>query len=208
MSGNQHIQDDHDLIRRIRGGDKHAFEILYRTYFFDLCDFTHRYIRLPAVCEELVQDLFLNIWRRKEKLDPKGSCRSYLYKSARNRAFDYLKHLEVQREYLKTHTLEKQSEWEAIKSDMQPQFSDEAIADLELSEAISEAIARLPEQRKMIFLLSREDGLTYREIADVLNISVKTVETQMGRSLATLRKLLSGYLPAFAVLTGSMHSIL
>src|SRR5690554_2201705 len=85
-----HIADEEDLVQRIRKGDQKAFEVLYRSYYFDLCEFTHRYVRLPAVCEEIVQDLFLNIWRRKEELYPKGSCRSYLYKAARNGALDYL----------------------------------------------------------------------------------------------------------------------
>lgn len=189
---NEAYRSDEELVQRIRRGEKEAFETLYRAYFFDLCEFTYRYVRLPAVCEEIVQDLFLNIWRRRDNLSPKGSIRSYLYKSARNGALDYLKHLEVQREYLKNYKLEKQLEWELLKLESAAGILEEEEG-VELSEAVRSAIASLPDQRRTIFLLSREDGLTYREIAEVLDISVKTVETQMGRALATLRTLLAEY---------------
>ena len=189
---NEAYRSDEELVQRIRGGEKEAFETLYRAYFVDLCEFTYRYVRLPAVCEEIVQDLFLNIWRRRDNLSPKGSIRSYLYKSARNGALDYLKHLEVQREYLKNYKLEKQLEWELLKLESAAGILEEEEG-VELSEAVRSAIASLPDQRRTIFLLSREDGLTYREIAEILDISVKTVETQMGRALATLRTLLAEY---------------
>lgn len=206
MPKNLQIQDDRELVRRVRDGDKQAFEQLYRAYFRNLCEFAYRYVRIPAVCEEIVQELFLNLWRKRDTLDPDGRCRAYLYKSVRNGALDYLKHLEVQREYLNHLALENRMEWESVSMES---------ADLEekdqlqmLNRAIREAIDQLPEQRRMIFLLSREDGLTYQEIADVLNISVKTVETQMGRSLGTLRKLLAGYLSSLLLVGGALHHLL
>ncbi|MEX2573627.1 MAG: RNA polymerase sigma-70 factor [Balneolaceae bacterium] len=198
MNTYQHNSSDSELIRRIQSGDKKAFSDLYGDSFSNLCDFVHRYIDTPAICEELVQELFLNIWRRREEWYPKGSVRAYLYKSARNRALDFLKHLEVERRYIEHQKFERETNRTAGSVDKP--LRDEMSYMQELSAAVSEAIDQLPDRRKMIFLMSRDDGLTYREIAEILDISVKTVETQMGRSLETLRQLLSNYMPVWALL--------
>lgn len=194
-----HSLNDSELIQRIQFGDKEAFSQLYQTYFFNLCEFAYRYVKMPSVCEELVQDLFLNIWMMREQWEPEGSIRPYLYKSIKNRAFDYLKHQKVERKYLDWRKMEQEldSRQRTLSLHQEEQ---------ELAEAIEDAIAQLPDRRQEIFLLSREDGLTYREIAEVLDISVKTVETQMGRSLKTLRKLLSEYLPGLVFLYEQLQS--
>lgn len=193
MYKNQSSTYETNLIRRIQSGDKQAFEEFYRLYFEKLCRFINQYIRNPAVCEELIQDLFVKIWLHKDQLDSKGKVRSYLYKSARNRALDYLKHQEVKQKYLNQRKIEKERERAFELSDPEKNSfhlygrcsdSDKWI------HLIQEAIDQLPERRRMIFTLSRDEGLTYNEIAEVLDISVKTVETQIGRSLKTLRKLL------------------
>lgn len=188
---------DSAFISRIQSGDKEAFSELYHTYFPRLCDFVYRYVKTKAVCEGLVQDLFLNIWGRHDKWDPKGTPKSYLYKAARNRALDYLKHLQVEREYLQVQKIEIARERESLISTQFHSLSQQenpSACDPDIIEAVNQAINQLPGQRRVIFLMSREDGLTYREIAEVLDISIKTVETQMGRSLKFLRCQLSGYL--------------
>lgn len=188
-----HGLSDAELIQRIQSGDKEAFSQLYQTYFFNLCEFAYRYVKMPSVCEELVQDLFLNIWMMREQWKPGGSIRPYLYKSIKNGALDYLKHRKVERKYLNWRKMEQELDSKQRTLCLHQE-------EHELAEAIEDAIAQLPGRRQEIFLLSREDGLTYQEIADVLDISIKTVETQMGRSLKTLRKLLSDYLPGFVFL--------
>lgn len=204
MDTNQFKKYEPELIQSIQRGDKETFAELYKAYFSGLCNFAHRYIDQPTICEELVQDLFLSIWKRREEWDPQGSVRSYLFKAARNRSLDYLKHMEVQRNYLEARKIELQMERDSLKYQQEYDLAvDERISkhDTGLAKAIDEAIDQLPERRKIIFLLSREDGLTYQEIADILEISVKTVETQMGRSLKTLRDYLSHYLPGFVAIT-------
>lgn len=199
MNTDQRSQYDAELIRKIQSGNKEAFAQLYRTHFFDLCEFAYRYVKIPSVCEELVQDLFLNIWMMKEQWEPEGSIRPYLYKSIKNGALDYLKHRKVERRYLDWRKMEQELDSKQRSLSLHQE-------ERELAEAIDDAIAQLPDRRQEIFLLSREDGLTYREIADVLDISVKTVETQMGRSLKTLRKLLSDYLPGLVFLYEQLQS--
>lgn len=199
MNNRSQTAHDAERIRRIQSGDKEAFEELYRDWFVSLCDFAHRYIKRPAVCEELVQDLYLSIWRNREEWNPGGSIRSYLYKGIKNRALDYIKHLHVEREYLARQNIETESEAPGLQSGEYPDPFTASEEEKELAMAIDNAIGQLPGRRRMIFNLSREDGLTYREIAEVLDISVKTVETQMGRSLKTLRSLLSEYLPGLVL---------
>jgi len=198
-----------DLVSRINNGDKKAFEKLYRTYYSDLCDFICRYIDTPAICEELVQDLFLSIWYMRESWNPKGSLRAYLFKGAKNRALDYLKHLKVERGYLKDQKINFKNEYLADYT--YPSFelhSKVEDSEKELAEKIEKAIDRLPDRGKLIFNLSRNDGLTFREIANVLDISVKTVETQMGRNLKKLRYYLSDYLPGLVVMHGYFQCFL
>jgi RNA polymerase sigma-70 factor, ECF subfamily len=207
---NREYHSKHELlIRKIQSGDKKAFEKLYRTHYSDLCDFIRRYVGSPAICEELVQDLFLSVWNMRETWNPNGSPRAYLFKGAKNRALDYLKHLEVERRYLNDQKIEIDNNLLSSKSNPEPGlFREVEQPDQELADKIDEAIHRLPEQGKIIFNLSRDDGLTYREIADVLDISVKTVETQMGRSLNKLRCYLSDYLPGLAIIYVCIHSFM
>lgn len=193
---------DHDLVRQINNGDKAAFEKLYRTNYVQLCDFIHRYVDSPDICEELVQDLFVSIWSMKDSWNPKGTPRSYLYKGAKNRALDYLKHREVERRYLREQKIKMENEH--LSASANPHNGE--VVDQGLADKIEEAIERLPERGKLIFNLSRENGLTYREIADFLDISVKTVETQMGRNFKKLRKHLFEYLSVLTVIYGNFQN--
>ncbi len=191
-----------ELTERVQAGDRDAFARIYRTYFFDLCNFSYRYVKCKAVCEEIVQDLFLYIWKNRKEWNPDGTVRSYLYKSIKNRSLDHLKHKRVQENYASNFYEERE-----IRTSPQENMRLYKSED-RLKKAIHNAIESLPDQRKLIFKMSREDGLTYGEIADVMEISVKTVETQMGRSLKTLRKLLARYLPGLAVLTSNLQNLI
>ena len=184
MSKTENRETDLNLVCQIRLGHKNAFTELYRNYYVELCNFALRFVESPDISEEIVQDVFLNIWRRRKEWSPQ-SPRSYLYKSVRNKALDLLKHRKVE---LKWEKVTKVREIQHIES------PEQLYEDVELNLAVQKAIDQLPDRRKTIFLLSRDDELTYKEIATVLDLSVKTVETQMGRALKTLRQLLSNYL--------------
>ncbi len=183
MSAKKHIEYDQKLAERIRLGDRNAFAQLYRTYYKDLCRFAFRYVRSPDLAEEMVQDVFLNIWRRHAEWQEGVNPKSYLFRSVRNRSLDYLKHRNVE--------LKWEHESRSNESENQTPSPDIIYENEELTKAVQKAIERLPDRRRTIFLLSREHELTYQEIAEVLEISIKTVETQMGRSLKMLREILS-----------------
>ena len=179
---------DSSYAQQIRRGSHHAFEALFRSYYPRLCRFAMRMTGSKHAAEELVQDLFVKLWVKRHDLKPEGSLRSYLYRAIRNQAINYLK----QKSRIDSPTVEPDD----LRSES-PNPIEELYA-RELRTTIEEAIHLLPPRCRLIFLLHRFDGLTYSEIAEILNISVKTVETQMGRALKALRSLLAHYLPPVA----------
>lgn len=168
--------------RQIQDGDESAFESLFRTYADRLCAFADQYVGAPEVAEEIVQDLFFEIWRRRATWHPNTNVRAYLYKAARNKALDYLKHQRVVDEW---------KQQAGIAETAASHAPEENLRQKELTRAVQDAIDQLPERRRLIFILNRRHGMTYAEVAEMLNISIHTVETQMSRAFKTLRKLLA-----------------
>jgi RNA polymerase sigma-70 factor (ECF subfamily) len=170
---------DLSLIKKIQRGDKLAFESLFRSYYASLCDYAQKYVRHPQAAEDQVQEVFVKIWEIRKDWNPQGTIQVYLYTAVRNQSLNYLKHKKIVDKWKQKETLNKAT----------IQFSQaEEKTDLEeMNKWLLEAIQKLPEKRREIFELSRDHGLTYVEISKTLGISVKTVETQMGRSLRHLR---------------------
>ena len=181
-----HEFDDRHWIENIRQGDDESFEFLFKKYYLPLARFAWRYVGSKAIAEELVQELFTNLWEKRGELDTEGSVRSYLYKSVRNLSLNHLKHQDVKNKY--------DRQWMAQKENPQIEFRDDQ-REKQIREAIAQAIDELPERSKMTYKLHRYDGLTYPEIAEVMDVSVKTVESQMTRTLKILRERLSWLLP-------------
>lgn len=180
---------EHQFAEQIRLGNHAAFESLFRTYYSRLCRFAFRMTGSKTSAEELVQDLFVRLWTNRHDLTPEGSLRSYLYRAVRNQSINYLKQ--------KTRNDSSTVEPDDLRSDSNPL---EELYSREIRTAIEEAVHLLPPRCRLVFLLHRFDGLTYSEIAEILGISIKTVETQMGRALKTLRGLLAHYLPPLVLL--------
>ncbi|SHE58182.1 RNA polymerase sigma-70 factor, ECF subfamily [Fodinibius roseus] len=160
------------------GQKKREFEAFFRLTYERLCSFAFGYVNSREEAEGIVQSTFLNVWEQKDLWDDFESAKAYMFKSVRNRALNYKKHERVKQESEPEIQL-RMKEWKGY------QDSDTLIA--RKVEVIRNGIRELPERRREIFKMSREHGLTYREIADALDISIKTVETQIGRSLKYLR---------------------
>ena len=170
---------DLSLIKKIQRGDKLAFESLFRSYYPLLCDYAQKYVKNPQAAEDQVQEVFVKIWEIRKDWNPQGTIQAYLYTAVRNQTLNYLKHKKIVDEW-------KQEE--ALSDTPSPFSPTEKRANFEeMNKWLQEAIQKLPEKRREIFQLSRDHGLTYVEISKTLGISVKTVETQMGRSLRHLR---------------------
>jgi RNA polymerase sigma-70 factor (ECF subfamily) len=139
--------------------------------------------------EEIVQLVFVQLWEKREKIHISTSLKSYLYKSVYHSALNTIKHQKIKEEYL--HMKQSQIQENEIQSNQSLK---------ELETRIEKALNTLPEQCKLIFSMSRFEDLKYREIADVLNISIKTVENQMGKALKLMRHNLSDFLTILLVI--------
>jgi len=170
-----------ELIEKISICDEKAFKELFDTYTEPLLNFAYRFVKDNQIAEDIVQGVFVKIWINREKLESVSSIKSYLYSAVRNSVFQYLRHEKV-----------KQKSKTTIQSLNTINYSPEQeIQDKELSIIIKNIIEELPEKCQNIFKMNRFDGLSYSEIAEVENISVNTVKTQMGRAYKFLRKRLT-----------------
>ena len=179
-----HVTDS-ELLERLRRGDASAFDTIFRTWYGPLVGTAERMLRDRAVAEELVQDVMLELWRRRESLAADGSPQAYLFQATRNRVLNHLRHLKI----------EQRSEPEIRGEGSSAPQADSALVHEELDVAVQQAVQSLPDRCREVFELSRVHGLKYAEIAKALGISVKTVEAQMGKALRTLRERLAPWLP-------------
>lgn len=158
---------------------QHSFKELFEYYYNQVIFYSRRYIDSTETSEEIVNDVFLKLWNKRKEIQLKGSFQSYLFSSIRNKCIDAIR---------KQHDIkfESESSLNGIESDHSNTL--EIINSNELYAKIERAINQLPKDRRKVFKMSRTEGLMYKEIAERLNISIKTVETQMGRSLRFLRE--------------------
>ena len=159
-----------------------AFEALFRAHYEGLLRFANRYVRSRAEAEELVHDVLLEVWIRRDALRPFDELKSYLFRATYNRCLNHLRRGRIER--LWKRSLPPEEPVAPASVSVEAMNSTEA--------AVRRAIDALPPRCREIFLLSREDGLSDGGIATTLGISVKTVETQMGRALKSLRAALEG----------------
>jgi len=162
------------------------FEQVFRAHFKSLHAYASTITRDPVVGEEIVQNIFVKLWEKKEETEIRGSVSVYLYRAVHNESLNHLKHMKVRSKYQShaVHEMKNQSD-SAYKK----------IILKELEAKLQRALHELPEQCRTIFQLSRFEELKYREIAERLDISPKTVENQMGKALKLLRMKLIDFLP-------------
>jgi len=173
--------------------DPRAFERLFMALFKPLCAYCQFRFRLdPDLAKEVVHGAFIKLWEKRMSLSPDEPVRPYLYRIVINGCLDALKHERVKESFRR--------EMLALQADGRLEQGLDTFDLKKLQAAIDAAIAELPEQMRMIFRLSRYEGLKYGEIAGRLQISVNTVETQMGRALKKLRARLAPYLPVCLIM--------
>ena len=178
--------DEIHLLERIRAGDSDAFDTVFRANYAALVGSAERILGRRDVAEEIVQDVMLELWRRRETLAVEDSLRGYLFRATRNRSLNHLRH----------GAIEKRAEPELAANRAESGSSAHAaLVEEEIEVAVKRAVADLPARCREVFELSRVHGLRYSEIATTLGISVKTVEAQMGKALRLLRERLAQWLP-------------
>lgn len=170
-----------------QSNEEQAFELIFRKYYVRLCGFANKFIANQAEAEEIVQEVFLNIWSKRDRLKLDNEIKPYLFKSVQNLCFNFVEHQKVIDNYY--------SVIEVVYRNQKEDFDTyESVLFTEFQAKVDEAIGSLPDECRKIFRMSREEGLKYNEIASKLGLSVKTVETQMSRALSKLKTELKDYL--------------
>jgi RNA polymerase sigma-70 factor (ECF subfamily) len=172
-----------------------VFEQLFKKHFRELHAYAFSLLKDWDVAEEIVQALFLKLWEKNEWSHIQTSIKSYLYKSAYHDSLNYIRRQKVQLRYqtITAHSMKNHTDDAASKLKMG-----------ELEQHLNKALDKLPEKCRAIFHLSRFEELKYQEIANQLNISIKTVETHMGKALRILRKEMKEFLPLITLMLFNM----
>lgn len=171
--------------------DSSVFEQVFKTYFKNLHAYACTILKDEDEAEEMVQQVFFKLWERAENLSFTGSIAAYLYRAVHNESMNYLRHQKVK----STHQLQV-----AYSSRNQSENVSGKMISKELEKQFQSALAELPEQCRTIFQLSRFEEMKYREIAEKLSISIKTVENQMGKALKIMRAKLSEFIVSVLII--------
>ena len=187
--------DNKEMTADLVNENEAVFEQLFKKHFRELHAYSFSLLKDWDVAEEIVQSLFLKLWEKNEWSHIQTSIKSYLYKSVYHDSLNYIRRQKVQLKY-------QTSTAYAMKND-----TDDAAGKLkmgELEQHLNRALGKLPEKCRAIFQLSRFQELKYQEIATHLDISIKTVETHMGKALRILRKEMKEFLPLIALMLFNM----
>lgn len=170
--------------------DHEAFKKLFFEFYPSLCVFAGRYISSSETCEDVVQEVFLNIWKNRKSLNIHSSFRNFLVTSVRNSCTDLLRKQSSYEKYIENHSLSTSSP-----------SPDDIFTINELEEMLQAALEKLSPNIQSAFNMSRSQKMTYNEIAAKMNISPKTVESYISQALKLLREELKDYLPIALLFT-------
>jgi RNA polymerase sigma-70 factor, ECF subfamily len=171
-------EEEKRLLERALRGDTEAFEKIYRSYVKELCSFAAYYVKSFDAAQDIVQNLFLLLWERKETIRIDGFLKTYLFTSVRNLSLNFLKHQTADRISSNTYSM-----LFSIPSATPHEIAEHQ----ELDVLITQALEKIPERCRIVFILSRYFNMKYIEIAEILGISVKTVDAHMVKAVKSLR---------------------
>lgn len=181
MHNSDRERREEEWIAGVQAGREHAFEQMFDAFYERLCAFAAGIVGSKDEARHVVHDVFLKIWQRREEWAVRRSLKAYLYQATRNQALNRAE-----------RTDRRQAVEPTMKDANKPAHSTDRTAEdelqqTELAESIWAAIDRLPERRRTAFVLHRQHDMTYSDVAEVMEISKKTVEHQIGHALKTLR---------------------
>jgi RNA polymerase sigma-70 factor (family 1) len=173
------------LLERVSNNDQKAFSILFQMFYKRLLNFAFQYVRNKEIAEEVVSDVFIKIWNKRTELSRIENPEAYLFISVKNASLNYLEKFSLiqicpipessRSELVNLNNPQKELEWK------------------ELLYKMDNAVSTLPGECQKIFRLSKEEGFKAKEVAEILNISPRTVETQLYRAVRKLDEILSAY---------------
>ena len=186
------------FIRKLQEGDEDTYVFLFRKYYVPLCSYARRYVGRKDVAEEIVSETFFNLWRNHATLEINSSVKGYLFQAVCNNSLNYLRKLKNE---AKLENYFKDSSSENIGFAItQEELPSESLIFKDLKETLDKAVNLLPPQQQTVFRLKRYEGKKNREIAEIMELSVKTVEMHLSKALLSLRNNLKEYLPGFLIL--------
>lgn len=185
MPKKEHTQyQDEDLVRLFKVDPDRALGYMFDRYYQEVCRHIYRIIPVREITEDIAQSIYMELWRKRRDLDIRTSVGAYLHRMAVSRSLNYIR---------------DHKRFQHGKEDEMASFQDrgpgplQEMIDSELQSVINAAIESLPERCRLVFVLSRFEEMSYREIGEALDISVKTVENQISKALQILRSTLSDY---------------
>jgi RNA polymerase sigma-70 factor (ECF subfamily) len=171
----------------VRAGSRSEddFNAVFRAWYSSLVRMAEGMLRDRGAAEDVVQEAMLGLWRRWDSFPINDSPHAYLFQATRNRALNHLRHLKIRRD----------AEPQLVAVSAASPATDTQLTENAIDEALAIALSELPERSRQVFELSRNHGLKYTEIAETLGLSIKTVESHMGKALRLLREKLAPHLP-------------
>jgi RNA polymerase sigma-70 factor (family 1) len=183
------------LLEKLREGDKTAFTYIFSAYYTDLVLFSTTFTKDLLISEEIVQNIFVELWENREFITVATSLKSYLLKTVQNRCLDTIRHNKIRQKYsdqVLEHSLLMENDTENY------------ILNSELEQKLDLALHQLPDEVAEAFRMNRFDGMKYSDIAREQHVSVRTIEVRIGKALKLLRTLLKDFLMTLLVLLASL----
>ena len=178
------INSDEELLILLRQGDRESFGILYSKYWKRLFNAAYKRLQSREIVEEIIQDIFVDLWAKRETIQIHSSLQGYLFTALRYQLFSYFRAQLVRKQHV-AYVLTHAEEYENLVEDQ--------LFYEELARALESGIENLPEKCRVVYQLSRNENLTYKEIAGHLHLPIDTVEKQMVKALKLLRIQLKDY---------------
>lgn len=178
------MSEEQILLFELKQGDIHAFSFLFKKYYKDLVLFGSHFLADKDACEDVVQSVFFKLWQERECLEIKTSMKSFLLKSVQNSCLDILRHNKI------INNFEENSQQSSVIDEID---TEEYILYTDLKSHLDIALNKLPENYREAFELNRFEGLKYKEIAQKLDVSERTVEVRIGKAIGLLRQYLKDF---------------
>lgn len=173
------------LLEQLRTGNKDSFSLFFKLYYRDLVLFAGSYIPNKEKCEDIVQNVFLKLWNEREHILIEVSLKSFLLKSVKNLCLDEIRHI---------HVVNKHEDHTYNNSYIDDEDTDNYILYSDLHSHLNDALKKLPDLYRQAFEMNRFDGLKYKEIAQKLSVSERTIEVRIGKAIGLLRQYLKEFL--------------
>ena len=184
------LQDEKEIINQLQKGNVHAFEMLYLIYSPRLYGRLLKLVKSDIHAQEILQDVFVKIWEQRNNLDPEKSFRSFLYKIAENKAHDFFRKT-ARDKTLETQLIRQSTTNYSVIEKYKSNEDDLA--------TLQKAIEDLPPQRKQVFRLCKLEGKSYKEVSELLDISVSTISDHIVKGTKSVREYFSKHTPALVI---------